>query len=219
MTATFDDPVTRRRAARLSGLLAVADAAPRDVPFPAARITAARAAAARASVVRWRVAAAAVLAAGSLALPPVRLAIAEAAQRVWALVAERPATAVPPAPAPPPVPDGRTSALTFPSPEESFVLRIAVRQASGILTVETVESPDASVAASRAGAEFVVMPDGLRIVNDPADSAGYLLRLPAGLSRVTVLVGREDARVFHPGSGTRIALDLGRTRGAGALQR
>jgi hypothetical protein len=192
-----------RRAQRLSALLREADPPVPPIAFPAERIARA---ARRRTVVRWRVAAAiALLAIGAVGVRPVRAWILQAARVLWSAAAGPRRTAPPPARAP------GASTVTFTPLSPVFVLRVAQAQSVGTLTIET--TPAAAVSASagggQGGAELVVLPDGLRIVNDSAAAASYLVRLPATVVRIEVGIGRASPRVLTPhGPGARWVLDL-----------
>lgn len=214
MTDADDTNLVNRRAAALSALLAASDAAPRPVAFPADRV--ARAARHGVQVRRLRIAAATALLLAGAGVPPVRAWIVDSVRSIWSRVAgaarpvARPDTAV--APAAPGA--GTMGSVTIPV-GDAFTLRVASRQAAGAITIETFEGPSASatVTGERDAAELVVLPDGLRIVNARGGSAGYLLRVPASIGRVTLLIGRETPRVFRPDSaGQRWVVELGALR-------
>jgi len=193
------------RARRLSALLREADPPVPPIAFPAERI--ARAARRRA-LVRWRVAAAiAVLALAAVGVAPVRAWIVQAAHALWAAAAGTPKpAAIPPAAANP-----TAGAVTFSPASGSFVLRVARTQAAGTLTVETTDRAVASAAVSggRGSAELVVLPDGLRIVNDSGATASYVVRVPATIGRIAVGIGPAATRALVPSEpGQRWVLDL-----------
>ncbi len=199
-----DSDFLNRRARRLSALLREADPPVPPIAFPAERI--ARAARRRA-VVRWRVAAAlSLFAVAAVGVRPVRAWIVEAARDLWAAAAGAPRAV-----APPPARAAGASSVTFRPLSAEFVLRVARTQAGGTLVIETTSatSASASAAAGQGSAELVVLPDGLRIVNDSASAASYVVRLPATIVRIDVGVGRATPRVLIPtGPGTRWTLDL-----------
>jgi hypothetical protein len=204
---TFDDvEVVQRRAGRLSLLLARTDAPPRPLVLPVARIARAE----RRLAVRWRIAAAvALLIAGAAGVPPVRAWIADTVRAAWRSVTGRHQAVVPPAPAAPTV---TTGAVSFAAPDP-LTIRIARRQtAGGTLTIERTDglSVSAAVTGEANAAELVVGPEGLRIVNRRASTAGYVIRVPAGLSRIVVQVEQERPRIFgSPAAGDRYVVDLG----------
>jgi hypothetical protein len=184
------------RARRLSRLLRETDPPVPPIAFPADRI--ARAARHR-SVVRWRAAAAiALAAAGAVGVRPVRAWIVRAVQAVWsvAVPAHRTPGAV--------VEPASSGTVTFTPAAGSFVIRVARRQAGGTLTVETTmgEAASAAVAGGRGEAELVVLPDGLRIVNDSLSSASITVKVPVRLARVEVFIGGRQARVLVPAAGS-----------------
>ena len=199
-----------RRVSRLSVRLRAADAPPRPATLPMRRILRARR---RRVVVRWGLAAAVVLLLASVAgVPPVRAWIAERARALWSFAAGRRAAPVPAQPkAVPPVND-TAGAVTFASPASVFALRIAERQASGTLIIEAGERAQASAAVTgaRDSVELLVLPDGLRIVNRRSSTAGYVVRVPGGLSRIVLQIGAEAPIVMVPEARSgRWVADLG----------
>jgi len=218
MTAFDDADLVDRRAARLSVRLAAADAPPRAIAFPAERVAAA---ARRPALVRWRIAAAlALLAAGALGVPPVRAWIAGTARALWSHVSGR-------APARDAAPARRAGAesagtVTFAAPADVFVLRVRARQAAGALMIETTGGSDATASPTGpvGGAELLVLPDGLRIANNPGDTVGYAVRLPGALARVIVQIAGEPPRLLRPsGPGQHWTFDLAvRSAGSRALK-
>ncbi len=198
-----ENDLLNRRAQRLGALLRETDPPVPTMAFPAARIARA---ARRGPVVRWRVAAAiALLAVASVGVRPVRAWIVQVARVLWAATAGAPRTAdVHRAPA-----DAGPSTVTFTPAAGSFILRVQASQTGGTLTVEATSGATASAAIAGGGAELVVLPDGLRIVNDAASTASYTVHLPASLARIEVGVGRAATRVLVPtGPGTRWVLSL-----------
>jgi hypothetical protein len=196
--------VLTRRAQRLSALLREADHGVPPIAFPADRIARA---ARRRTVVRWRVAAAiALLAVAAVGVRPVRAWILQAARALFgASVAPRVTT--PPAPAP----DAGSSSVIFSPAAGVFALRVARPQAGGTLTVELTDGTAASaaVAGGRSGAELVVLPDGLRIVNDSGSAASYVVRLPASLARIELGIAGAPPQVLVPaGAVRRWVIDL-----------
>jgi hypothetical protein len=106
---------------------------------------------------------------------------------------------------------------------DPVTIRVATRQAAGgTLTIQAGTEPivSATITGEANGAELRVLPEGLRITNTRASTAGYLIRVPAGLSRVMVVIGEERPRVFvAPGTGDRFVVDLGvRNGGRGTLK-
>lgn len=214
----FDDAETvQRRAERLSGLLAGTDAPARPMSFPVERV----AHASRRSVVRWRIAAAiALLFAGAAGVRPVRAWIADTVHSAWLKVIGRSETPVAPPPAEPAPETMGTVSFTGTDP---LLIRVATRQANGgLLTIQQYgeRTVNAAITGERNAAELVVLPDGLRINNRGASTAGYVIRVPIGVSRIVVLVGQERPRVFDAPAGQHIVVDLGvRTGSGGALNR
>lgn len=194
-----------RRARRLSALLREADPPVPPMVFPAERIARA---VRRRTVVRWRVAAAiALLAVASVGVRPVRAWILQAAQALWSVAGGAP----PAATVRPPAAVAGASTVTFHPSAGSFALRVTQPQAGGTLTVETTAGAAASaeIAGGGGGGELVVLPDGLRIVNDSASASSYVVRLPAAVARIEVEVGRASRRVLTPGGpGARWVIDL-----------
>jgi len=194
------------RTRRLSRLLRDTDPPVPAIVFPAERI--ARATRHR-SVVRWRAAAAIVLvAAGAFGVRPVRAWIVQAARSVWtAAVGGRGSRG------PEVMPPATEGTVTFKPAAGSFVVRVVRPQAGGTLTIETTTGKAASAALTggRGEAELVVLPDGLRIVNDSLSSASYLVKVPAGLARIEVgIAGRVTRVLVPPASGAlaRWVVDL-----------
>jgi len=194
------------RARRLGALLRATDPPVPTIAFPAARIASA---ARRRALWRWRAAAAvALFALAAVGVPPVRAWIVQAARALWA--ATRP-TRPAPAPGSESPPGGGAGAVTFSPGAGSFVLEVVRPQATGTLTVETTERPLASAAVSGAtgSAELVVLPHGLRVVNDSGATVSYVVRVPASLGRITVGIGGAAVRTLVPaGPGERWVLDL-----------
>jgi hypothetical protein len=198
------------RARRLSSLLRGTDPPVPAIAFPAERIARALR---RRSVLRWRAAAAIVLlAAGAAGVRPVRAWIVQAARTVWTAAAGGRA-----APGPEATRPAAAGTVTFTPAAGSFVVRVVRPQAGGTLTIETTTAATATAAVSGTPgqAELVVLPDGLRIVNDSLSSASFLVRVPAHLARIEVDIAGRGARVLVPpagGSAGRWVLDLGGAR-------
>ena len=195
------------RARRLSALLRDTDLPVPAIAYPAERI--ARATRHR-TVVRWSKAAAIVLiVAGAIGVRPVRAWIVQAARAVWAAtLGEHRARGTEAAP-----PTG-AGTVTFQPAAGSFVIRVARVQAGGTLTIETAtgETAAATLTGGRGEAELVVLPDGLRIVNDSLSSASFLVRVPSRLARIEVGVGGRVIRVLVPpatGAVARWVVELG----------
>lgn len=193
------------RARRLGALLRATDPPVPPLAFPVERIAQA---ARRRAAWRWRAAAAAALfALAAVGVPPVRAWIVQTARTLWA-------AARPPKPAALSPSTGSAAgagAVTFSPAAGSFVLQVVRPQPAGTLTVETTGRATASAAVSggRGGAELVVLPHGLRIVNDPGTTASYVVRVPASLGRISVGVGEAAVRTLVPsGPGQQWVLDL-----------
>jgi hypothetical protein len=196
MTGPDETDLVRRRAERFGAMLRASDAPVPRLGFPGERI--ARAARHRAAV-RWRAAAAlAALALAAAGVRPVRAWIVAAARVLWtATVGSRPAAGHRPA--------GRgaqTARLAFTPVAGPFTVRVARRQAGGTITVETAagDSATATIAGGAGGqaAELVVLPGGVRIVNDSLADASYLVRVPATVPRIEIEVGSAIPVVLHP---------------------
>ncbi|HXY69643.1 MAG TPA: hypothetical protein VEH62_09345 [Gemmatimonadales bacterium] len=196
------------RSRRLSALLQATDPPMPPLAFPAERVALA---VRRRAAWRWRAAAAVVLlAVAAFGVPPVRAWIVQAARALWS--AARPPK--PAAVASSTDGSGGGGAVTFSPAAGSFALQVARPQPAGTLTVETAERATASAAVirgpgARGGAELVVLPYGLRILNDSGATASYLVRVPASLGRISVAVGGGAVRVLVPsGPGQQWILDL-----------
>lgn len=185
-------------AARLTALTRAADAltaalratdgrAPRAQPHP-----------------RWRLRAAAavlVLLAAGGGIRPVRAWIVERAEALWGAVTGGGSEAAPPAPRP----GAARSSVAFVPAGAELTLEVTSVQVEGVLQLETVAG-DTAVAVVRNGTsaeDLVVLPTALRIVNRPASTASYVIRVPARLSRVVVRVGDAPPWVYHPGEPLR----------------
>jgi hypothetical protein len=198
-----DKELVNRRGERLAALLRATDPPLPAIAFPAERI--ARAARRRA-VVRWRAAAAiAVLATATLGVPPVRAWIVKTARVLWSMAAGTRHTVAVPAAA-----GHAANSVTFTPAAGAFNLRVARPQAEGSLTVETVADSSAEAAVTGgSGAELVVLPDGLRIVNDGVASSSFVVRVPATLKRIVVTIGSATPLVLKPSRpGQRWTVDL-----------
>jgi hypothetical protein len=138
-------------------------------------------------------------------VPPVRAWIVRTARALWSTAAGAPRAAT----ARPAESDGANSVTFTPAPG-AFSVRVARPQAEGSLTVETV-ADSAAVAAVTGGpgAELLVLPDGLRIVNGAGTSSSFVVRVPATVTRIVVTVGAAAPQVLTPsGSGQRWVVDL-----------
>jgi hypothetical protein len=199
MTGTFDDPTLRRRAAKLSGLLAATDGRAPAAVFPAERI--ARASRRVVLVRRLRIAAAATLLLAGFGVPPVRAWIVGSVRTIWTRVMGPKPLALVPAPAPQPLAAATMGTVTV-GASADFTLDVATRQADGDLTILVTDGASVSAAVNGRSdaAELTVSPDGIRIGNARTTATSYELRVPLAVSRLVVQVGRESPRVFRPTS-------------------
>lgn len=120
------------------------------------------------------------LAAAALAAPPVRAWLVSG----WTVLrAGRDAPAgAPPAAAEP-------NAISFPFTDTVFVLVIDTRQSAGTLTIGFTMRPGPVRAEATSGRpELMVVPEGLRIANDPADTGSYRVDVPSPVSVVRVRI-------------------------------
>ena len=209
MMAFDDTDPMSRRAARLGDLLARSDAAPRAIAFPADRIAARLA---RRSAVRWRAAAAiALLLAGAAGVPPVRAWIVGTVQHAWASMTGKTAAPVP-AGAGATASNDNMGGVLFPAPDPLIIRFASLQAAGGIVTVEGTDARTASVSITGEpnAAELLVTPDGVRITNRRGSTAGYLVKVPDGVTRVMIKVADGRAQVFDaPAPGRRFTVDIG----------
>ena len=200
---SMDDELVARRGEKLGALLRATDLPLPSIAYPAERIARA---ARRRTTVRWRAAAAiAVLAVAAVGVPTVRAWIVRTARALWS-VAAGPSHAV----APKLAASNGANSVTFTPASGAFSLRVARPQAEGSLTVETVaDSAAVASVTGGTGAELLVLPDGLRIVNAAGASSSYVVRVPATVTRIVVTVGAAAPQVLTPsGSGQRWVVDL-----------
>ena len=182
----------RRQATAISQLLRSA-----DLPAPA---TSLRVTVMPATPRRWAsVRAAAVIAlliGGAVAVPPVRAWIANVARVAWARVTGE-STRVEPRPGG----TGTTEAgaVSFVPAGVALTIRVPAR-AGARLILETVEGNRVTAVGINGHAVpgLVVLPEELRL-GLPSDSSDYLVRIPAGLTGVRVMVGIEKPRTVRPG--------------------
>ena len=87
-----------------------------------------------------------------------------------------------------------------------------MRQAAGALHLERVEGSAASAAlvGDAGDAELLVRPGGLRISNRAEASADYAIRVPAGVDRLLVRIGREPLREIAVRADGDVAVPVGR---------
>jgi hypothetical protein len=201
-----DTDLVHRRAERFSALLRATDVPVPPIAYPAERIARA---ARRRDAVRWRAAAAIVLvAAGAIGVRPVRAWIVQAAWTLWTTAVGGAGTAAGAAASP----AGSAGTVSFTPAGGPFVVRVVRPQAGGTLTIETTPGAVASAAVTGGGGvELVVLPDGVRIVNDDTSSASFLVRVPARLASVEVSIGGGATRMFAipAGGAGRWVVDLG----------
>ncbi|HEY2805456.1 MAG TPA: hypothetical protein VGI92_06305 [Gemmatimonadales bacterium] len=203
----FDDvELVRQRAVRMGALLAATDAPPRPLSLPAGLV-----ARRRTPWRTWQVAAAILLLIAGAGVPPVRAWIVSTVHSVWTTLAGAPAVPATPLAQPVPAPANPAGAVSF-AAIDPLVVRLSGRQAAGG-TLSIVPATGNLVTAAIVGrsdaAELAIGPDGLRIINRPASDAGYVIRVPAGVSRVLVQIGGETQRSFVAPQGTdRYNVDL-----------
>lgn len=161
---------------------------------------------------RWgyRAAAAAVVLVGVAGtVRPVRAWIVDGAEALWAVVTGRTAqdeggTTLPP---------GGTAAtvVSFVPAAGEFTIALAGRQAAGTLLLEAVpgDTAQAAVYHGTGADDLIVLPTGLRIANRLASGASYVVRVPAQVGPVRILVGDEAPRGFSP-EGPPLEIDLSR---------
>ncbi|MBI4520571.1 MAG: hypothetical protein HY701_07015 [Gemmatimonadetes bacterium] len=215
----------RRRAARLSALLAEADPTDIEVHRSATAILAAlressrqRAVPAarqpwfRRAPVAMRIAAAITLLLGlALAVPPARAWVVERVRDVAEALGLTSAAA----PVPEASPDvsaaqpvGAEVGVTFAVRPGTF--EVQVSQPVGTLILRRGEGATGSAEASGVpGVSFVVLPGGLRIEGPASASATYLVTLPAEVTNVRVRIG-DGLSVLHalPAGGDELRIDL-----------
>jgi len=107
--------------------------------------------------------------------------------------------------------------VTFKPAAGSFVIRVVRPQVGGTLTIETTpgEAASAALTGGRGEAELVVLPDGLRIVNDSLSSTNFVVKVPRRMARIEVGIAGRTTRVLVPpasGAVTRWVVDLGAVR-------
>lgn len=154
-----------------------------------------------------------------LVVEPVRAWILERAEGAWSLVAARETPAPASAPDEPQGarPDPVAGTVSFIPAGDVFRLEVAARQAGGELVIEMVEADAASATVEADGADeqFVVLPSGLRIVNAAGSGARYVVRLPARLQSVVLVIGDEPGRRYAPAeAGERWTVPLGDRTGS-----
>jgi anti-sigma factor RsiW len=150
------------------------------------------------------------LTAVGVTVQPVRAWIVEQTRALWAVVAGGEETAATPGTTSVESNDP-TAAVSFVPAGDVFVLEFSTRQASGRLTVETVvgETASATVFGGSERERLVVLPTGLRIVNDSTAAADYKVELPRALARLFIVIGNDDTLRYEPaGAADRWEIDL-----------
>ena len=151
-----------------------------------------------------------VLTAMGVTVQPVRAWIVEQTRALWVVVAGEQEEAATPGGATDESGDP-TAAVSFVPAGDVFVLELSTRQASGRLTVETVAGRTASATVFGGSEEerLIVLPTGLRIVNDSTAEADYTIELPATLARLLVVIGNDDTLRYEPeGAADHWEIDL-----------
>ncbi len=143
------------------------------------------------------------------AVQPVRAWIVDGAQAIWSVLAGDAPIAQSP------TPDGRAgqspAVVSFVPRDVVFTLEVAARQSGGTLLIETVDrsTAEAEIFDGAGGEDLLVLPAGLRIVNDPSSRARYVVRLPRSLAMVRVTVAGESTLALEPaGVTSRWEIDL-----------
>jgi anti-sigma factor RsiW len=147
----------------------------------------------------WRAAAAIALLAGlAFAIAPIRAWMAERLGLATDPAAESPvvveSTGVDPA--------DEGLRIAFVPEGDRFVVRVAVAQSAGALTLAATAGDSASAEIAGSGpvaADLLVLPDGLGIRNDASSTADYRVNVPSGLTRVEVRVADRVAWSGSPG--------------------
>lgn len=155
----------------------------------------------------WRAAAAIALLAGlAFAIAPIRAWMAERLGLATDPAAESPAVVEPTGVDP--ADEGLR--IAFVPEGDRFVVRVAVAQAAGTLTLAATTGDSASAEIAGSGpvaADLLVLPDGLGIRNDATSTADYRVAVPSRLIGVEV---RIADRVAWSGS-PRLLADAPRT--------
>ena len=176
-----------RAAERIGGLLRGT-----DVPTPTTALGITLVQRAEPWPARWRVAAVLTLAlASAAAVPPVRAWIVEAAKAAWAQATGSQAPADSTA--------AEAGAVGFVPAGRVLTIRVPARP-TGHLTVEVVGGERVSAAGTggRHLPGLLVLPDELRIGEDGDSAADYVVRVPARLDSVRIVVGGNAERAFKP---------------------
>ena len=141
----------------------------------------------------WRAAAAIALLAGlALAIAPIRAWMAE-----WLGVATDPAAES--RALVEPIGGEATDEglrIAFVPEGDRFVVRVAVAQAAGVLTLAATAGDSASAEVAGAGStapDLLVLPDGLGIRNDASSTSDYRVAVPSDLTSVEVRIADRVA--------------------------
>jgi anti-sigma factor RsiW len=137
----------------------------------------------------YAAAAAVVLLAVAAGVQPVRAWIAQRGQALWHLVVGDGGQDSPGVPAVEPP----SASVSFVPATGGFEIVLASRQAAGTLTVQFGEdmTARATIVGDPDSEGLVVLPHGLRIENDRASRASYVLVLPQALSPISVAIGDD----------------------------
>ena len=146
----------------------------------------------------WRAAAAIALLAGlAFAIAPIRAWMAERLGLATHPAAESPAVVEPTG-----VDRGDEGLrIAFVPDGDRFVVRVAVAQSAGALTLAATPGDSASAEIAGSGpvaADLLVLPDGLGIRNDASSTADYRVNVPSGLTRVEVRIADRVAWAGSP---------------------
>jgi len=161
----------------------------------ALQLTDARTQGSRGRSIKWPVAiAAGVLLALMLGVAPVRAWVLRLSKTLWE-------TVVPSEVTNPITPDTSLAVepgeatVSFVPQADVFVVEITTRQLEGSLTIEIVDHDTATATIVGIGdtEEIIVLPNGFRVVNAQNSTAKYVVRLPARLDQINILVAGEPA--------------------------
>lgn len=130
---------------------------------------------------------------------PIRAAVVEWAQRGWAVITgvgdRTPVEA--PRGTPADVP-GRSFRIYFTPTGDVVELTITSRQRQGELLVQPAAGAEGSLEIVGGGSESpLVTPSGVVVRNGAESNAGYVLRVPEGVTTVRVRIGEEPAVVLR----------------------
>lgn len=98
--------------------------------------------------------------------------------------------------------------ITFEAAGEVFRLELVHSQRQGTLTLRMEDGEVASAQVIGGTGDILVLPDGIRIANQPDSSADYLVTLPAHLGAIHLRVGIAQAVTIRPNLQT-LVFDLG----------